>query len=105
MPIKSIPNTLFCEPRADQGVVNIFTNSKKGHFTCTEAKLFEALDYCLHDTHKYFQVHLTTHPYIAVHITGEASMIKKNEKDLREKIIDTLTSLHDIGNVKNRHKN
>ena len=105
MPIKSTPNTLFCEARADEAVINIFTQSKKGHFTCTEAKLFDALDDCLHDVQKYFQVHLTTHPYIAVYITGREDHIKKNEKDLRKKIIETLTSLHDIGNVRNRYKN
>lgn len=105
MPIKSTANTLNCDYRSDEAVINIFTQSKKGHFTCTEAKLFDALDQCVYDSNGYFNVHLTTHPFIAVHITGEASKIKKYEKDLRKKILETLTSLHDIGNVKNRYKN
>ena len=100
MPIKKVANELDCDARKKHGVINIFTNSKKGHFTCSEAKLFELLEFCLNDTYKYYQVHLTTHPTIAVHITGEAEKIKKNEKDLRMKIIATLTELHDIGNVK-----
>ena len=99
MPKKIIANQLNCSARVNDGVINIFTYSKKGHFTCTESKLFESLEYCLHDIHKFYQVHLTTHPTVAVHITGDADKIKNNESDLRNKVIAVLTELHDIGNV------
>ena len=99
MPIKKVANKLNTEARSEDAVISVFTNSKKGHFTCSEAKLFENLEDCLHDIHKFYQVHLTTHPTVAVHITGDADKLKNNEIDLRERIIATLTFFHDIGNV------
>lgn len=99
MPIKKVANQLNTEARVEDAVISIFTNSKKGHFSCSEAKLFERLEYCIHDTYKFYQVHLTTYPYIAVHITGDKVKIDKNSSDLREAIVKTLSDLHDIGNV------
>jgi hypothetical protein len=99
MAIKKYVEKLNCDVRKDDGVINIFTDGKKSHFTCTEAQLFETLELFLNDTHKFYQVHLTTYPTIAVHITGNAAMIKKNENELREKIIAALNSQHFKGNA------
>jgi hypothetical protein len=99
MAIKKYAEKLNCDARKDDGVINIFTDGKKSHFTCTEAKLFETLELFLNDTYKFYQVHLTTHPTIAVHITGDAAKIKKNENELREKIIAALKSQHFKGNA------
>jgi hypothetical protein len=99
MPIKKTPNQLNTDARNEDAVISIFTNSKKGHFTCSEAKLFEALEFSIGDTYKYFQVHLTNYPSIAVHVTGDKDKIAKNGNQLREAIIKTLTDLHDSGNV------
>lgn len=100
MPIKKTPNNLNTDARKDDAVLSVFTNSKKVHFSCSEAKLFESLEYCLHDTYKYYQVHLSTHPFIAVHITGDKDKISLNGNDLRQAIINTLSDYHEIGNVK-----
>ena len=99
MPIKKIANHLNTEARCDHAIISVFTNSKKGHFTCSEAKLFEALEFSIGDTYKYYQVHLTTYPSIAVHVTGDKDKIDKNGNDLRKAIVKTLNDLHDIGNV------
>ena len=99
MPIKKVANELNTEARSEDAVISVFTNSKKGHFTCSEAKLFETLEFCIGDTYKFYQVHLTTHPSIAVHVTGDKDKIATNGNQLREAIIKTLTDLHDIGNV------
>ena len=99
MPVKKIANQLSTEARSEDAVISIFTKSKKGHFTCSEAKLFENLEFCIGDTYKVYQVHLTTHPFIAVHVTGEKDKIAQNSSYLREAIVNTLKELHDIGNV------
>ena len=98
MPIKKIPNQLKTDARCDDAVISIFTNSKKGHFTCSEAKLFESLEYAIKDPYKYYQVHLTIYPTIAVHVTGDKDKIVENGKELRQAIVNTLTELHDKGN-------
>ncbi len=100
MPIKKIPNNLNTDVRRDDAVLSVFTYSKKGHFSCTEAKLFENLEFCLRDTYKFYQVHLTTHPFIAVHVTGNKDKISVNGSAIRESIIKTLNDYLDIGNVK-----
>ena len=99
MPIKKTPNQLNTDARNEDAVISIFTNSKKGHFSCSEAKLFESLEFSIGDTYKFYQVHLTTYPSIAVHVTGEKDKIAKNGNDLRKVIVKKLNDLHDIGNV------
>jgi len=99
MPIKKVANQLNTEARGEDAVISVFTNSKKGHFSCSEAKLFESLEFSLSDPYKFYQVHLTTYPSIAVHITGDKDKIATNGNQLREAIIKTLIDLHDIGNV------
>lgn len=99
MPIKKIPNRLNTDARSDDAVISVFTDSKKGHFTCSESKLFESLEYAIKDPYKYYQVHLTTYPTIAVHVTGDKDKISKNGKEIRQAIVITLTELHDSGNV------
>ena len=99
MPIKKVANQLNTEARCDDAIISIFTNSKKGHFSCSETKLFESLESCIFDTHKFYQVHLTTYPSIAVHVTGDKDKISENGNELRKAIIKTLNDLHDIGNV------
>ena len=99
MPIKKVANQLNTEARGENAVISVFTNSKKGHFSCSEAKLFENLEFSIGDTYKYYQVHLTTYPSIAVHVTGDKDKIDKNGNDLRKAIVKTLNDLHDIGNI------
>jgi hypothetical protein len=100
MPIKKVANQLNTEARGEDAVISVFTNSKKGHFTCSEAKLFEALEFSIGDPYKFYQVHLTTYPSIAVHVTGDKDKILKNGNDLRKAIVNTLNDLHDISNVR-----
>jgi hypothetical protein len=100
MPIKKTPNQLNFSFYKDAAVISIFTLSKKAHFSCSESKLFEILEDSIHDNYKYFQVHLTTFPFIAVHITGTPDKIEENEVRLRTAIEESLARYHERGNVK-----
>jgi len=100
MPIKKTPNQLIFTVVEDDAVINIFTRSKKEHFTCSMPKLFDYLEFCIGDTYQYYQVHLTTYPNVAVHITGEITRIQANKAQLRAAIMKQLEELHDSGTIK-----
>ena len=68
MPIKKTPNSLYIQLASSENVLSFFTHSKKSHFSVSEAKLFDSLQYCLRGINLNYQVHLTTYPNIAVHV-------------------------------------
>ena len=68
MPIKKIPNSVNILLADSKCLLSFVTNSKKDHFSVSEAKLFDSLQYCLRGINLNYQVHLTTYPNIAVHV-------------------------------------
>ena len=68
MPIKKTPNQLNLKHVSNSHVLNFFTYSKKAHFEVNEGKLYDSLQYCLTGINVNYQVHLTTYPFIAVHV-------------------------------------
>lgn len=71
-------------------VLNYFTFNKKAHF-CSESKLFDALCNAISGVSPYPTVHLTTFPYIAVHISyADKKLINDNEKQFIEVVRNTL---------------
>lgn len=70
MPKKTYTNTLFvAEAPTDCDVLNLYTLSKKAHFTVPMSKLYESIMDHIHDTSGYFQVRLSVYPVVAVHNT------------------------------------
>ena len=85
MPIKKIPNHIHIMEHDD--VVSLFTTSRKNHFT-SEAKLYEALESGVRSLNVDFEVHLTTHPFIGVHVSYGLSGGATARKDEIKKIVD-----------------
>ena len=90
MSIKKIPN--YVTLREHEGVVSFFSSSKKGHFQ-SESKLFEAVEGAVSQVSPYFSVHLSTYPYIAVHVSfGKADELYAKKEALREKVQQAIES-------------
>jgi hypothetical protein len=68
MPIKKIPNSVNIQLVDSKNLLSFFTSSKKAHFSISEPKLFDSLQYCVRGINLNYQVHLTTYPNIAVHV-------------------------------------
>jgi len=66
MPKKITLNQISLQEHED--VLSFFTFSKKNHFA-SDAKLYDALATSIHGINCNYQVHLTTYPYIAVHVS------------------------------------
>ena len=90
MPKKKIPNTLnLVQARSDE-IMSFITHCKKNHFDCSESKLYDSLNMALNDIYSFFNLYLTTYPYIAVHIVGTSEKLKGKEQEFKEKIEATL---------------
>jgi hypothetical protein len=90
MPIKKTPNTINIFEHEE--VTSFFTHSKKSHFD-SESKLFDALKTSISSINVNYMVHLTTHPYISVHVShGLTGELKKNKTKLHEKVNDVLVT-------------
>ena len=88
MPIKKTPNHLNLRQDSSSHVLNFFTNSKKAHFSISEGKLYEELENGVKSVNFNYQVHLTTYPFIAVHVLYGATF-PEDEQHI-EKIRQTL---------------
>jgi hypothetical protein len=92
MPIKKIKNFVQFFSNDENFVLNYFTFNKKTHFR-SERKLYEAICSAVNSISPYPTVHLTTYPYIAVHIRhGELALLNRN-KDRFAKAIEEAVEL------------
>jgi hypothetical protein len=92
MPIKKYKNNLQFFSQQDSAVLNYFTFNKKAHF-CSESKLFEAISLAVNSVSPYPTTHLTTYPYIAVHIRhGDNKLLKENEARFAQAVEEALMS-------------
>lgn len=66
MPKKTIPNHVVLREAED--VISFFTHSKKNHFD-SEAKIFDDLGSVINGINPNYLVHLSSYPYIAVHVS------------------------------------
>jgi len=97
MPIKKIPNQLNIHLVNQSEILNLLTRSKKSHFTITESKLCELLHDAIHTTGGFFNIYVSTYPYIAVHITGDTGKLDEYRDWLMEQVSNVLKDNHDIG--------
>ena len=66
MPIKKTTNHITL--RQVEEVVSFFTHSKRNHFD-SESKLYDSLVSFINAINTNYSVHLTSYPYIAVHVS------------------------------------
>ncbi len=91
MPKKTIPNQVVFFHFED--VMSIFTHMKKNHFD-SESKLFNTLVSTINSVNPNYSVHLTTYPYVAVHIAfGLVNELEKNRSNI-EKAIQKSLEMH-----------
>ena len=90
MPKKSNPNYITMSEHED--VLSFFTYSKKNHFD-SESKLYGFLSDHINAINPNYAVHLTTHPFIAVHVSfGLANGLSKDKSKIEETIKSVLES-------------
>lgn len=88
MPQKKIPNAVSIH-RAE-AVLSCFTYSKKNHFA-SESQLYDALSTRINAISSLYVVHLTTYPYIAVHVSfGSHDGLSKDREQLEQTILAVL---------------
>jgi len=91
MPKKTTANHITI--RKPEAVVSFFTHNKKNHFD-SEAKLYDSLDCAIVGINPNYSVHLTTHPYIAVHIVFGLVNGLDNDKVTIEKTVQSVLERH-----------
>lgn len=89
-----IPLLDFKSTNMDDVVLNFFTMSLKSHFNCTDKQLYEAVKDALYTTNGFFVVHLTIHPYIAVHVTGRKDIVEEHIDWIKDQIKLVLQTHH-----------
>jgi len=89
MPIKKISNTV--KLREDSSaVLSFFTFNKKAHFE-SESKLYDSLISAISGVDVNAVCHLTTYPYIAVHIQhGIQKVLDEKGDQFKKAVEDTL---------------
>jgi hypothetical protein len=100
MPIKKIPNSLSVTRLDGNQILSFVTSSKKSHFTCSEAKLCEHIEWSTHTTGNYFLTYVSLFPTVAVHVYGRADILAKHADWLEGQISKCLADLHDDGKSK-----
>lgn len=75
-------------------LLTIRTNTKKSHYICTDAKLYEKLVNAVYTTGSFFNVNLSTYPQISVQINGRADKLVEHRDWLLKQIVDTLKENH-----------
>jgi hypothetical protein len=104
MPIKYQPNELLISTTKSDELLSVFTGSKKSHFKCSEAKLYDELCKSIYSHSCGVLVYLTTFPHIAVHLYSMLKNdIKVNEELYYARVVEVLESQHSIGNVKPKY--
>ena len=98
MPKKRIMNTLIvAEAPTDCDVLNLYTRSKKAHFSVPMPKLYESIMWHIHDNSVYFQVRLSVYPLIAVHIYGSKQILQREKATLIKRVEEALADNFDNG--------
>lgn len=91
MPKKLIPNQITL--REVEDVLTFLTFSKKNHFD-SEAKLYDSLSSSLRQVNPNYTIHLTTYPYIAVHISFGLKNGLSKDKETIKKITEDVLKNH-----------
>jgi hypothetical protein len=90
MPIKKTPNSINLFEHED--VLSFFTFSKRNHFD-SESKLYDALSTRISSINTNYIAHLTTYPFISVHIShGLTGDLGKNKEKILTAINEVLNS-------------
>ncbi len=90
MPKKTTPNHITLRQAPD--LVSFFTFSKKNHFD-SESKLFDSLVSSINGINPNYSVHLTSYPYIAVHVSfGLFGGLSKDKAKIEQVIQQVLES-------------
>jgi len=97
MPIKKYVNTLRVQKVAADQMLSFVTSSKKSHFTVSEARLCEHLQWVTHTTGGFFTTYVSLTPTVAVHVHGSADTLGKHVDWLEQQISKALSDLHDDG--------
>jgi hypothetical protein len=91
MPKKTTANQITI--REHEAVVSFFTHSKKNHFD-SEVKLYDSLVSAIMGINPNYSVHLTTHPYIAVHVAFGLVNGLNNDKARIEEAVQSVLERH-----------
>jgi len=75
-------------------MMTIRTSTKKSHYICSDAKLYDNLVTAIRTTGDYFNLLLSTYPTVAVHINGQADKLKEHKNWLLQQVTDTLQNSH-----------
>jgi hypothetical protein len=90
MPLKKTPNSINLFEHED--VLSFFTFSKRNHFS-SESKLYDALATRISTINTNYIVHLTTYPFISVHVSyGLVGDLVKNKEKILKAIDEVLNS-------------
>jgi hypothetical protein len=90
MPIKKNLNHVTLRKQNEGEVLSYFTHSKRNHFT-TDSKIYADLQSTISAVNPIYTVHLTTHPFIAVHVAcGSAELLKSKENEIEKAILQSL---------------
>ncbi len=100
MPIKKYTNTLRVRKLAATEMLSFVTSSKKSHFTVSEAKLCEHLQWATNTSGSFFITYVSLVPSVAVHVFGRADILVQHADWLENQISTALTDLHDDGRDK-----
>jgi hypothetical protein len=100
MPIKKYTNTLRVRKLAATEMLSFVTSSKKSHFTVSEAKLCEHLQWVTNTSGSFFTTYVSLVPTVAIHVHGGADILDKHADWLEQQISTALTDLHDDGRDK-----
>jgi hypothetical protein len=70
------------------------TNAKKGNFILSEARLYDEFSSALSRGHFYYQIYMSTQPFVALHIVGREDIINEHEIFIFETIKETVERYH-----------
>lgn len=100
MPTKKYVNTLRVRKLAADQMLSFVTSSKKSHFTVSEAKLCEHLQWVTNTSGSFFTTYVSLVPTVAIHVHGGADILDKHADWLEQQISTALIDLHDDGRDK-----
>jgi hypothetical protein len=90
MPIKKNLNHVTLWKQKEGEVLSYFTHSKRSHFT-SESKIYEDLQLTIRIVNPIFSVHLTTYPFIAIHVVcGNTELLQSKENEIEKAIMESL---------------
>lgn len=93
MPVKKIRNNISLRTSNQGEVLSYFSSSKRNHFD-SESRLYEDLDAAISQVDAVFTAHLTTYPFIAVHVAcGNVELLGRKKSEI-EAVILSVLELH-----------